>query len=142
MQLSCINVSDMIKLILQKPDTLGALASTLCIIHCLATPLIFIAHSSIDSCTASPSWWRNLDYVFLLISLLAVIRSVKNTSKNFMKTALSLSWLILFLLIINERIHLVSLSGIITYVAAILLAVLHVYNMLYCQCKTDKCCAY
>ncbi len=133
----------MIKLTLQKPDTLGALASMLCVIHCLATPLIFIAHTcSIGGYETSPSWWRNLDYIFLIISFLAVTRSVKNTSKNFMKPALWLSWVTLFLLIINEKIQLVSLPEILTYVAALSLAVFHIYNMKYCQCKTNKCCTH
>ena len=57
------------KLIIKKPDTLGALASSLCIVHCLATPMIFIAHScAIGGCEAAPSWWKNLDYLFLTIS--------------------------------------------------------------------------
>ena len=131
----------MIKLILQKPDTLGTIVSTLCVMHCLATPLIFIAHTCpIDGYETSPSWWRNLDYIFLIISFLAVMRSAKNTSKSFMKLSLWLSWVTLFLLIINEKIQLISLPEIMTYVTALSLAVLHIYNMKYCQCKTNKCC--
>ncbi len=131
------------KLIIQKPDTLGALASTLCVIHCLATPLIFITHTcSIGGYETSPSWWRNLDYIFLIISFLAVMRSVKNTSKSFMKSALWLSWGALFILLINEKILFVSLPEIMTYIAAFSLAALHIYNMKYCQCKTNKCCTY
>ena len=34
------------KLTLKRPDIVGALANTLCIIHCLATPLLFIATAS------------------------------------------------------------------------------------------------
>lgn len=133
----------MIKLILQKPDTLGALASVLCIIHCLATPLIFVAHTcAIGGCETSPNWWRNLDYIFLIISFFAVMHSVKNTSKSFMKPALWLSWVTLFLLIINENIQLVSLPEFITYISALSLAVLHIYNLKYCQCKNDKCCTH
>jgi hypothetical protein len=133
----------MIKLILQKPDTLGAIASALCVIHCLATPFIFIVHTcAIGGCETSPNWWYNLDYLFLLISFLAVFNSVKNTSKIFMKPLLCLSWLILFLLILNQKTQLVSLPEIITYTAALSLSVLHIYNMKYCQCKTSKCCTY
>ncbi|WP_010181727.1 MerC domain-containing protein [Aquimarina agarilytica] len=129
----------MIKLILQKSDALGILTSTLCIIHCLATPLIFIAHTHAINET-NPIWWSNLDYIFLIISLLAVLRSIKNTSKNYMKLGLGLNWVTLFLLIINEKIRLVSLPEITIYVTAFSLAALHIYNMKYCQCKTNKCC--
>lgn len=131
----------MMKLILQNPDTVGALASTLCVIHCLATPFIFIAHTyAVEGGETSASWWRHLDYVFLIISFLSVARSATNTSKSFMKLALWLSWGILCLLILNEKIQLSALPEMITYVTALSLAVLHIYNLKYCQCKTHTCC--
>ena len=72
------------KLILQKPDTFDALASTFCIIHCLATPLLFIAHACTanDGCAAVPIWWRSLDFLFLAISFIAVYCSTRTTSKK------------------------------------------------------------
>ena len=77
------------KLILQKPDTFGAIASTLCIIHCVATPFLFVVHScTLSGCESTPSWWKNLDYFFLTISFMAIYHSTKTTSKNFMKIAL------------------------------------------------------
>lgn len=131
----------MIKLILQKPDALGAIASTLCVVHCLATPLIFIAHTcGVGACNATPNWWSNLDYIFLLISFFAIKRSVKNTSKYFMKRALWLNWGILFMLVINEKIKYMALPETLTYVIALSLAVLHIYNMKYCQCNNNTCC--
>ncbi len=131
----------MIKLTLQKTDTLGSLASTLCVIHCLATPLLFISPTCpIGDCAKAPDWWRNLDYFLLIISFLAVMRSAKNTTISFMKPALWLSWMTLFLLIINEKIQLMALPETMTYVAASSLIILHMYNMKYCQCKTHKCC--
>ena len=133
----------MIKLILQKPDTYGAIASTLCVIHCLATPLIFITHTStIGNYETSPGWWHNLDHLFLIISFLAVKRSAKNTSKIFMKTALWISWVTLFLLVNNEKIQFVSLPEIMTYVAALSLSILHIYNLKYCQCHNNSCCTH
>lgn len=133
----------MIKSILKRPDTLGALASTLCVIHCLTTPLLFIAHTcTLGGCETSPSWWRNLDYLFLIISFLAVSRSTQHTSKSFMKSLLWISWTALFLLIINEKMQFVALRETITYATALSLAVLHIYNLKYCQCKTNKCCTH
>ncbi len=132
----------MVKSILQKPDTFGVLASTLCVIHCVMTPLIFIAHTScINGCEVAPSWWRYLDYVFLIISFLAVRQSAKNTSLNFMKPSLWISWVTLCALIINEKNQLVSLPEIITYIVALLLAALHIYNRKFCRCKIDNCCS-
>jgi hypothetical protein len=131
------------RLILDKSDIFGALASALCVIHCLVTPFIFIVHiCSTNACETSPVWWRNLDYIFLFISFLAVAHSAKNTSKSFMKPLLWTNCVILFLLILNEKMQLVSLTENITYIAAFSLAVLHIYNLKYCQCQTSKCCTH
>lgn len=130
------------KFTLQKPDTFGALASTLCVVHCLATPLLFIAHScSAHGCETTPVWWKNLDFLFLVISFLAIYRSTQTTSKNFMKYALWISWAFLFLLIMNEKTHWISLPELLTYTIAFILAGLHLYNLNYCQCKEEKCCS-
>ena len=129
------------KLTLQQSDTLGAVASTLCVVHCIATPFLFIIHTcAVGGCKTAPLWWKNLDYIFLLISFLAVLNSVKNTSKKFMKPVLWSSWFALFFLILNEKIQLVVVSEMITYATALSLSLLHIYNMKYCQCKTSKCC--
>lgn len=129
------------KLILEKSDIFGAAASTLCVIHCIATPFLFIAHTcSMHGCETSPIWWRSLDYVFLVISYFAVASSTKNTSKNNMKSLLWINWTVLLLLILNEKNQLVLLTETITYIAALSLAVLHIYNLKYCQCNNNKCC--
>ena len=92
------------KSILQKPDTLGAIASTLCVVHCLATPLLFIAHTcTLGVCETAPGWWKSLDYLFLAISFFAIHRSTQTTSKKVMKYALWTNWAALFFLIINEK---------------------------------------
>ena len=71
----------------QKPDILGALASSLCLIHCIATPFIFIAQSSVAICCheETPFWWKSIDYVFLVISFFAIFWSVKTTTNDFIK---------------------------------------------------------
>ena len=57
------------KLAINNSDSIGALASTLCLIHCLATPFIFVVQSCAASCCASaPAWWVFFDYLFLTIS--------------------------------------------------------------------------
>ena len=52
-------------------DILGALASFICLVHCLATPFLFLAHSHAHSHAeahheAGPLWWGLIDYLFLL----------------------------------------------------------------------------
>ena len=130
------------KSITLKPDILGAIASSLCIVHCLATPLLFITHvyGSFGSGTV-PLWWKNLDYLFLIVSFTAVYRSTKTTSRKFMKYALWAGWAILFSLILNEKMMWLNIPGIYKYTAAIGLSTLHIYNLKYCQCKDENCCA-
>lgn len=129
------------KLILDKPDTFGALASSLCIIHCLVTPFIFIAHTcSISGCSTTPIWWQSLDYLFLTISFFAVFNASRTTSKKVMKPLLWSSWFLLLLLIVNQKTQLFVVSETITHIVAFGLAGLHLYNLKYCQCKTHKCC--
>ena len=127
------------KLALYKSDTLGALASALCMIHCLATPFLFIAQTcSASCCDSSPQWWQWMDYFFLVISFFAVYRSSQTTTNKLMIPALWVSWGILFTVLVNKEIQYFSLPNIVMYVIAIVLAMLHLYNLKYCQCK--KCC--
>lgn len=128
-------------LIKQKSDSIGALASTLCLIHCIATPFIFIIQSSsINCCNEVPTWWGSIDYLFLIISFFAINRSTQITSKNWIKPFLWISWLLLFVIIINEKIALLNIDEKIIYIPAIALISLHLYNKKHCQCNSNKCC--
>lgn len=125
-------------------DFLGASASTLCAIHCVATPFLFVVQTcSVSGCCTSsaPTWWSMLDYAFIVISLVAVFFSAKHTAKYWMKPALYLSWIALTFTIVNEKMAWLTLSEYWKYVAAFVMVGLHLYNRKYCQCKEDKCCA-
>tara|TARA_B100000767_G_C19673231_1_gene496179 strand:+ start:738 stop:1145 length:408 start_codon:yes stop_codon:yes gene_type:complete len=123
-------------------DLIGASASTLCTIHCFATPLIFFASTCTETCCASaPTWWIWLDYAFLIISFFAVYRSTKSTSKLWIKPALWFSFLALFTFIFIEHNTQLYLSHYYKYSAALSLATSHIYNLKYCQCESDKCCS-
>jgi len=126
----------------QKSDNIGAIASTLCLIHCIATPLLFLAQScSVTCCSRSPAWWSSLDYFFLIISFLSVYQSTQNTSKNWLKSALWISFICLFIVVINEKISLFYMNDNLLYIPAILLITLHLYNRKYCKCGSNKCCS-
>lgn len=134
------------KLSIQKPDIIGAVSSSLCAIHCLVTPILFAAQSYAlndhhHHHHESPIWWSNLDFLFLVISVFAIYRSSKNSSNKYIKIGLWSSWLILFLLILNEKNELLHLPEILTYIAAFTLAFLHIYNLNYCQCNDEDCCS-
>lgn len=125
-----------------KSDVIGALASGLCAIHCLATPFIFVIQSCATTgcCESGPAWWSAIDYIFIVITLFAVIHSSKHSSKPWMKYALYGTWVILTLLVVNEKFSVVPLAAWCKYAAAISMISLHLYNLKYCQCAEDSCC--
>ena len=125
----------------QKPDTVGVIASSLCVVHCLMTPLLFAAQSLTATHEHSaPVWWENLDFLFIIISFVAIYQSTKNSNNISIKYALWITWFALFILILNEKTEWFSLAEIITYIVAFSLASLHIYNLNYCQCKSEDCC--
>lgn len=132
----------MISKAIPKSDLLGAIASGLCAVHCLATPFLFMAQScSVSGCSElSPSWWSSIDYVFIGITFLAVYQSGKNTHAPWLKYALYVSWGILSLLIINEKLVFWPLPGLWKYSMAFILITLHLYNLKLCKCAEESCC--
>jgi len=128
-------------IVLKKPNTFGALASALCMVHCIATPFLFIAHTcATGGCANTPIWWKGLDYLFLVISFFAVYRSAKTTSKSIIKYGLWISWVVLGFVLLNEHIGLIPIPEFAIYIPAIALVALHLYNHKYCQCETNNCC--
>ena len=128
------------KIAINNSDSIGALASTLCLIHCLVIPFIFVVQSCAASCCASaPVWWVFFDYLFLTISFFAILKSTKTTQSNLIKYALWSFWLLLLCFIVNESIGVLLISKNALYLVAVLLSSLHIYNLKYCQCE-NKCC--
>jgi|TARA_Y100000814_G_scaffold210686_1_gene156216 hypothetical protein len=127
--------------ILYKPDTIGSLASTLCLIHCIATPFLFITQAcTLTCCSDAPTWWQSLDYIFLIISFFAIYQATKTSSNKLIKYALWLAWLLFFICIMNKTIGVFYISQNVTYGIGITLAVLHLYNLKFCQCENQECC--
>ena len=117
---------------LKNSDISGATSSSLCLAHCLFTPLLFL----------SPIWWwSSLNIIFIMVSFVAVYNSVKKTSRNVMKPLFWLGFSILTLSIVNEEFHFLHVPEIFNYSAAGFLAGLHIFNMRYCQCEDEECCA-
>lgn len=128
-------------LIINKADTIGALAGILCMLHCFATPFLILALAGNASYLGeAPMWWVIINHLFLIISFFAVYRSLQTTSNKLMKPMLWSSWVVLAFVIINEQIGWLELPEAISYGAAIILVGLHLYNRRYCQCKTTHCC--
>ncbi|MCI4667320.1 MAG: MerC domain-containing protein [Bacteroidia bacterium] len=125
----------------RKSDVLGATASGLCLIHCLATPFLFVAQAGVSGHhEASPAWWGAIDIILLVVSLAAVYWAVKKTSKQWIKIALILSWVFLAFLIFNEKFEGIHLAEAWIYVPTASLIVLHLYNRKYCYCDDEEHC--
>jgi hypothetical protein len=120
-------------------DLVGAFSSGLCLIHCIATPFIFIAQTSVATHGHSvPLWWSAIDVLFIVISFIAVYWSAKNSSKSWVVKGLWTSWILLCIAILNEKLGIFHLPELAVYIPAIGLIVLHLYNKKYCQCKDEE----
>ena len=128
-------------LIKRKSDVLGAFSSSLCLIHCVFTPLLFIAQAGSASCCGTPPiWWKFIDFLFLGLSFFAVLWTVKKSTINWIKPILWLNWGILFALIVNEKLELFPVIEAMVYIPTITLIILHLYNRKHSKCTNDKCC--
>jgi len=123
-----------------KADLIGASASLLCLLHCIIAPLLFLAQASLSSQHLDvPIWYRVIDYVFLIISFLAIVYSIKSTTKVWIKRAFWLSWIVLTSAILNESFGLVYASELVVYLPALSLIGLHLYNHRFCQRHQAVC---
>ena len=120
----------MVQKLTYKEDLIGASASFLCLIHCLATPFVFLVKSSTAVCCSdTPTWWQAMDYIFLVVAFFAVVHVTNNQrSKEWMKFSLVVSWLGLLLVTLNSTYFLFHISNELAYIPAISLVCLHLYN--------------
>ena len=134
----------MINFSISKSDAIGACSSALCMIHCIATPFLFLATATTCSqscCAAAPVWYQWLDYIFIFISFFAVFQSTKSSSVNWVKYALWFSWFALLIAILNANMfQWIYVSQNVKFIPSFSLIGLHLYNLRYCHCSEDKCC--
>jgi hypothetical protein len=129
------------KVIIKNSDQIGAVSSALCMLHCLATPFLFLSQSSLIFISVDFTLpWFIINYIFLFISFIAIYYSVKNSSNRFIRIFLYLFWAVLSGLIINESLGILSIPETATYLSASSLICLHIYNLKYCRCDDENCC--
>lgn len=122
-------------------DHLGVLSGTLCLTHCILTPLFFLYQVEISNqIIGTTFFWHSLNYFFLIISFFAVNRSIKISTNYAIKILMLISWFLLCGLILNEQFKLFSIPEFFSYFAAISLCSLHIYNLNYCRCDDENCC--
>ncbi|NQX92568.1 MAG: MerC domain-containing protein [Flavobacteriales bacterium] len=123
-----------------KADNIGVMAGTLCLIHCMITPFIFLAKACSASCCAdAPVWWQALDYLFIIVSFGAIFFATKHTSKEWMKKALWCSWSVLFVVLLFQSFSGGVLPEMFVHVPALAIVGLHFYNRRYCGCGEAMC---
>ena len=129
------------KLIIRNSDRIGVISSTLCMIHCFATPFLFLSQTSLIFMTVDLTIsWYIINFIFLIASFIAIYYSVKNSFNKFIKIFLYFFWTILTGLIINETMGFLSIPETATYLSAFSLICLHIYNLNFCRCDNDECC--
>ncbi len=122
-------------------DTIGMFAGILCTIHCLATPLLFIAKAcSTTCCGDAPVWWIMIDYLFLFISFTAIYFISKSLNIKWLKISFWISWIILLFTILDHSVGIFILPQNFIYLPSALIILLHFYNLKFCKCKTETCC--
>ena len=122
-------------------DSIGILASTVCMIHCLATPFLFIAKAcSATCCSEAPIWWQVIDYLFLLVSFMAIYLLSNSIEKRWLLIAFWVSWFMLFFTILNHSFEIFAIPSNISFIPAISIVLLHFYNLQFCKCKKTDCC--
>ncbi len=122
-------------------DAIGMIAGTLCTIHCLATPLLFIAKACSTTCCAdAPTWWIMIDYLFLFISFMAIYFISKYLTVKWLNISFWTAWTLLLFSILDHSFGFFFLPKNFIYIPSFLIVALHFYNVKFCKCKGEKCC--
>lgn len=115
---------------------MGIAVSALCAIHCTLTPLLFAAkpllESAVNEGTAHSLLWHRLDYFFVILSLVAVWYSSRNTRYKLIAFRLWLSWGMLMVGILAEQIDFKEGKWLM-YIASTALVITHLQNYRYCR---------
>lgn len=105
-------------------DKIGIWSSLLCIVHCLAVPVVLGLSNGID--LHHNAWWDGLQVVFILIGFWAVRHAVKHMIHTWLKAAF---WVTFAALAVSVFMHHSLLGEALNYTAAALLIVLHSLNL-------------
>ncbi len=116
-------------------DLIGMLAATVCMIHCLATPVFMVAKPlllPVEEAHIAPGWWKMLDYLFITIGLIAVVFATQAFSPRWLVLGLWTSW---FCLAIGIHLEDQILGKFLLYGGSLILILLHAFHYKHCKAK-------
>lgn len=122
----------------QKIDLIGVVASALCLVHCLVTPFLFLGLFGLSAYTDSVDpVWGSLDWIFLIITLFAVVRSSKSSTRSWLPLAFWSSWALLLAHVVNEKIGWIELPELFVLIPGLALVIFHSINLRDCRCRIE-----
>jgi len=117
-------------------NLLGAAASGLCAIHCAITPVLFAAKPVLETAMGEHAHgnpiWAAFDYIFLVLSFVAVWYSTRHTDHRTLKIVLWAAWVVFALGLLSEPFHWPYGSWLM-YAGSITLVVAHLKNFQHCR---------
>ena len=110
----------------KKADYIGITGSVLCLIHCLAAPVVVMTSNLLRDDTLRTGF-LSLDYVFIAINIVAVYFAARQHTSSAIRTAL---WSFLFLFTLGLLLENVNpLFEYIAYAASTGLVISHLLNL-------------
>lgn len=110
----------------KKADYIGIAGSVLCLIHCLAAPVLVMTSNLLRDDTLRAGF-LSLDYVFIAVNIIAVYFATRHHSSSIIRTAL---WSFLLLFAIGLILEDVSPAfEYIAYAASAGLVISHLVNL-------------
>ncbi len=121
-------------------DKIGIISSSLCMIHCIGTPFIFIAKAcSATCCSDAPIWWLMIDYLFLIISFVAIYFTTRKPTKPWLNVFFWIAWVVLLFATLEHSFSLSIVPKYFIYIPALTVVALHFYNLKFNKCENENC---
>lgn len=109
---------------INKADLIGILSSSICLVHCVATPLLI---AFVAGFITNPI----IKYLFLIISFVSIFKATENVTSKKISLLLWISfWGFLFSTLFQEEYEWLHYSG---YLFAILIIIGHILNIKHCR---------
>ncbi len=110
----------------KKADYIGITGSVLCLVHCLAAPVLVMTSNLLRNDTLRAGF-MSLDYVFIVINIIAVYFAARQHTSSAIRTAL---WSFLFIFAVGLLLEDVSpVFEYVAYIASMGLVVSHLLNL-------------